>query len=427
MNKSRLKIYLAAGVILAAVAAASVYSFNNGRSPAWKPADLIKSLEGADHQVGYLVNIMDEDSKIISKVARGVSVGDQIIQPDGKHYQITRVGGNYARAKFLGNDTQFLAYCDYFENLAVPAAAVSLDGKNNLVGIYHTHSAESYVPTEGTESVPFKGGIYKVGQSLVQRLQNQNVKVAYDKTPHDPHDNNAYYRSRRTATRLMKDNPVAMLDVHRDGIPDASYYRKNIANEQVAQLRLVVGRQNPNMQANLDFAKRMMAYANKQHPNIVKEIFMAQGNYNQDLMPTALLIEAGTHVNNRQEAQKGVALFADAVPTVLGITGGGGFGGTGTGTGTPGGGTWTALAWILGLTLLGGGAFLLISSGGWEQAKSRLSSYVGREFTGFMGPVRGLRLRKRLSKKQKETLEDLHSEYSPDANEIDSENRKKIR
>jgi stage II sporulation protein P len=420
MNKNRLKIYLAAGLLLAVLASLPALEYRSGWTPAWKPA-LFNTPVNRDHQAGYLVNILDDSENVVSKVARGVAVGDEIILSDGRHYKLTRVGGNYARAKFMGQDNQYLAYCDYYASLAVPAAALARDG-GRTVGIYHTHSDESYVPTEGTEAVPFKGGIYKVGQSLVTTLKNLNVNVSYDRTPHDPHDDNAYYRSRRTATRLMKENPVALLDVHRDGIPDASYYRRNVSNRQVAQLRLVVGRQNPNMNANLDFAKRMMAFANKTHPTIVKEIYMARGNYNQDLMPTALLIEAGTHVNSRQEAENGVALFADAVPTVLGVGGpGAGF----TGGARTGGGAWSALAWILGLTILGGGAYLLISSGGLRQAKERLSSFVGREFTGFMGPVRGLR--KRLSPRQRRALDEMETEFKPEANEVDSENRKKIR
>ncbi|MFZ5632691.1 MAG: stage II sporulation protein P [Bacillota bacterium] len=424
MNKHRLKIYLAAGVLLAAVVYISALDYKNGWITAWKPINLTEFVEQADHQAGYLVNIMDNEGDIIAKVARGVSVGDEVIFADGKHYRVTKVGGNYARAQFVDIDKQLLAYSDYFSNLAVPATAVARNG-NNLIGVYHTHSDESYVPTDGKEAIPFRGGIYQVGQSLVDKLKNQRVGVAYDRTPHDPHDNNAYYRSRRTATQLMKNNPVAMLDVHRDGIPDARYYRKNVSNTDVAQLRLVIGRQNPNMSANLDFAKRMMAYANKVHPTIVKEIFIAKGNYNQDLMPTALLIEAGTHTNSRQEAANGVTLFADAIPTVLGITGAPG---GPAGVGAPmAGGAWKALAWILGITILGGGAFLLISSGGFDQAKSRLSSYIGREFTGFMGPLKGLRLRKRLDRKENDTVKDLETEYSPDANEIDRENRNKIR
>jgi stage II sporulation protein P len=223
--------------------------------------------------------------------------------------------------------------------------------------------------------------------------------------------------------RLLKNNPVAMIDVHRDGIPDANYYRKTISNEDVAQLRLVIGRQNPNMSANLDFAKKMMAYSNKVHPKIVKEIFIGKGNYNQDLMPTAMLIEAGTHVNSKQEAENGVALFADSIPTVLGITTGAPTGNA-TGGGTAGG-AWKALAWILGLTIVGGGAFLLISSGGIKQAKSRLSSYIGREFTGFMGPVR--KIGKKLGRADKNKQDSPDSESDPDQNEIDRDNFKRIR
>jgi len=320
MNKYRHKIYFAMAILLAALIPMSIMNIQK-LAPAWKPADLFNIADHNDHQVGHVVKITDSSGRLISMACRGVVVGDAIINSEGQHYRVSRVRGNEALAEFVDMDRQFLSYNEYFSNMEVPVAAMKGNGKN-LVGIYHTHSDESYVPTDGKETIPFKGGIFQVGQTLVSKLRNANLNVSYDKTPHDPHDNNAYYRSRRTATKLMKQNPVALLDVHRDGIPDASYYEKKISNEDVTQLRLVVGRQNPHMNANLDFAKRMMAYANKVHPKIVKEIYMAKGNYNQDLMPTALLIEAGTHVNKKQEAENGVSLLADAIPTVLGAAGG---------------------------------------------------------------------------------------------------------
>lgn len=384
MNKYHLKIYLAIGILVFSIISAYALQHLNQTLTAWKP--LVGVVEQSEHQVGYVVNIKDDEGNLISMACRGVSSGDEIINSEGKKYRITSVRGSEAKARFIGTDKQFLAYNDYYSNMVVPVASTSIaakEGGRNVIGIYHTHSAESYVPTDGIETIPFKGGIYQVGQTLVSKLKTQNLEVNYDRTPHDPHDNNAYYRSRRTATTLMKSNTIALLDVHRDGIPDPNFYRKNISNEQVAQLRLVVGRQNPKMSSNLDFAKRMMAYANKVHPMIVKEIFIGRGNYNQDLMSTALLLEAGTHVNTKLEAQNGIALFADAIPTVLGLTPGG--------PGVPPagaaetGGAWRALAWILALAILGGGAFLLISSGGFSQAKSRLSSFVSREFTGFIG------------------------------------------
>jgi len=422
MNK-RLKLYVGLAVVALSLSAVALIYREKLHYPVFSPLKFFENAaEQCDHQPGYAVDIKDGKGNIISKTSRDVSVGDEIIDSDGRHFRVTGVSGKEATAKFLQVDKQFLAYQELFSNLEVPVAA-AVGGKNNLVGIYHTHSDESYVPTDGTEAIPFKGGIYQVGQNLVNRLRNENLKVNYDKTPHDPHDNNAYYRSRRTAINLMKSNPVAMIDVHRDGIPDASYYRKTISNTDVAQLRLVIGRQNPNMSANLDFAKKMMAYSNKTHPKIVKEIFIGQGNYNQDLMPTSILIEAGTHVNSKKQAENGVALFADSIPAVLGIT----TGVTPTGKVGPGtsGGSWKALAWILGLSILGGGAFLLISSGGVQQAKSRLSSYIGREFTGFMGPVRGVR--KIFQKEGVKKTDQTDTEYDPDKNEVDRDNLKKIR
>lgn len=392
--------------------------------PAWNPASVLSG-EEADHVVGKAISIVDQKGSEISQACRGVAVGDEIINSEGQHYRVIKINKNQAIAKSLGMDKDFLAWNDYFtdERLAMAAAAP----KKGLVGVYHTHSDEAYVPSDGSESIPFKGGIYDVGQSFVSRLKEKSgAKVIYDKTPHDPHDNAAYQRSRRTATNIMKQNPIAIIDVHRDGIPDPSYYKATVAKEDVSKLRLVVGRQNPNMQANLDFARRMMAYSNKVHPKIVKEIFMAKGNYNQDLMPTALLIEAGTHTNTKGEAERGVALFADAVPTVLGIQGGpttvggttrnqapgGGAGGI-TNRGAGDSGAWRAIGWILGLTLLLGGGFLLISTGSLKGLGQGISG-LGKEFTNYLGPIS--KKRGTTKSKTKLTVSNQEKAYGDKAN-----------
>jgi stage II sporulation protein P len=426
-KRKRLAFLLGLLLVIAGVTALAATGQLASHTPAWAPLAALQD-DKTDHQTGFVVTIKDKGGSIISMAARGVVKGDEIITADGSHYRVARVKDTDAQAELLGKDKQLLAYQDYFDKLEIPAA-VTAAAKNQTVGIYHTHSDESYVPTDGSESVPFKGGIYKVGQALVSRLRNENIKVDYDQTPHDPHDNNAYQRSRRTAARIMKSNPIALIDVHRDGIPDPKYYSKEISNEDVARLRLVVGRQNPQISANLDFAKKMMAYANKTHPGIVKEIFMAKGNYNQDLMPTALLIEAGTHTNSRQEAANGVALFADAIPTVLGIstTPGGGAGGIGNiangAEPARSGGAWKALAWILGIVLLAGGAFVIVSSGGMGKAKSRVSSFMNREFTGFSSPRKPIGG----SGKDKSGADKKESELNPEENDIPRDNFKKIR
>jgi len=267
--------------------------------------------------------------------------------------------------------------------MALPA--VTPIWSNRPVAVYHTHTDESYLPSDGRISIPFRGGIIQVGSSYKINLSREGARVIHDKTPHDPHDNNAYYRSRRTAFQLLKEKPLTIFDVHRDGADDPEFYREYIANKNVAQIRIVVGRQNPHMAANLDFAKRIMTYANKLHRKIVKEIYVANGNYNQDLMSTAILLEAGTYTNSKEEAMKGVGLLADAFPILLGITGPPEKTFAEPEARRPG--VWSALVWIIVLTILGGGAFVLINVGDLNEAKKRLSDFYRDELAGVMSPL----------------------------------------
>lgn len=402
MKGKKCRVALGLGLVLAGLLIGGALA-RNPVVPAWSLNFFWGRGGESDHLVGRVCTIKDESGKVVSQVSRRVTVGDEIFTADGYHYRVVRVQGDEAVARFLGVDEDLLAYREFYQQLAVPATKTPAPARP--VGVYHTHSDESYVPSDGSESIPFKGGIYRVGERMVSKLTEKGLRVEYDRTPHDPHDDNAYYRSRRTAVRLMQANPLALFDVHRDGVVDPGYYRRIVSQQNVAQARLVVGRENPRMQANLDFAKRLLSYANSVHNPIVKEIFLAAGNYNQDLMPTALLIEAGTHTNSREEAERGIALLADAVPAVLGITGPAPPGApkpiTDRTARTPG--SYRALAWLLALTLLGGGAFLLVSAGSWEKARQRLDRFFGQELGGIRA-LRRLRVKGGLEVREKATI-----------------------
>jgi len=352
--------------------------FSQFSMPSLNMANLFKNTED-ELTPGTASVIKDENGAVISQMSRRVYPGDEIITAEGRHYRVKEVAGNEAKAVFIEMDQKLLAYREEYSRMEVPVAAVVRN--TGTVGIYHSHTDESYLPSDGTYSIPFHGGIIQVGDSYKKTLSSEGTKVYHDTTPHDPHDNNAYYRSRRTAAQLMKKDPIALFDVHRDGIDDPEFYRKTISNEDVSQMRLVIGRENPRMSSNLDFARRLMAYANKTHYPIAKEIFIGKGNYNQDLLPTSLLIEAGTYTNRKEEAMRGISLLADAVPAVLGI--GGISSPTNPTARHPG--SWSAVGWILLITVLAGGAFLLTSAGGWNEAKNRLSQLISGEFADLFG------------------------------------------
>ncbi|MFZ5633115.1 MAG: stage II sporulation protein P [Bacillota bacterium] len=384
------RIFTGLGFIAAGVLLLVLWHTHKAFQPVLTFPEVLQHIDD-EHGAGKTYTIKDEKGSPVTMVSRRVRAGDEVITAEGKHYRVCRAGGNSATARFVGMDRDLLAYSELFSKMALPAATPGWS--NRPVAIYHTHSDESYLPSDGTASIPFRGGIIQVGDAYKDTLSRDGARVLHDKTPHDPHDNNAYYRSRRTAVQLLKKNPIAVFDVHRDGVDDPEFYRKFIANEEVAQVRIVVGRQNPHMSANLDFAKRLMAYANKMYWPIVKEIFIGEGNYNQDLMSTAILLEAGTYTNRKEEAMSGIDRLADAVPIVLGITGP---------SSRPGApeyekpvtdptarrsGVWSALLWMVIFTLLGGGAFLLISAGDFNTAKQRLYNFFRWEMPGMVGPL----------------------------------------
>lgn len=73
------------------------------------------------------------------------------------------------------------------------------------------------------------------------------------------------------------------------------------------------------MSNNLEFAKTIKAALDKTAPGLSGGIYMGKGDYNQDLSPRAMLIEVGSHTNDKEEAKSGVKLFAEALPAALGL------------------------------------------------------------------------------------------------------------
>jgi stage II sporulation protein P len=356
---------------------------------------------------GEFFTVLDEKSnKVVDKTSHKVFIGDEFITEKNDRYSVVKVTGNKALAKKIGRASDIVWQPEWDEYLKQANRTVDIPAQGNggrtQIAIYHTHSGESYVPTDGKASIPAKGGIFKVGSTLADGLRNQGISVVDDKTPHEPHDANAYHRSRRTAMNLMKKRPVALIDVHRDGVPDPDFYREKMDNKTITKVRLVIGRQNPNMATNLQFAKKVKAYIDRTKPGLIKGIFIAKGNYNQDLGPKAMLIEVGTHTNSRQAAENGAAILAEALPPVLGLKAqaapGPGPGKTAPLPATPGEArsAWTTLAWIIGFVLIGGAAFLLLSTGSIKGMTSKLGELKKTEFANFFG------LKRPEKKKEKE-------------------------
>lgn len=327
-----------------------------------------------------------------------LSEGDEYIAGDNVLYRITTVNSGNAIAEKIGEEPMpDVSWLDVGEAQAVfasdettQAVSAKANADKRLIALYVTHSDESYIPSDGSQSINGQGGIYDVAREFRDALQKQGVDVILDESTHLPHDSGAYRRSRQTAERLLQKQPDAIIDIHRDGIPDESEYARTINGEEASRVRLLVGRSNQNSSVNREFAKQLKAVADKQYPGLVKDIFIGKGNYNQDLAPHAILLEFGTHTISKERVLNSTDMMAQVMSTALY--------GTQTGSaaseksnsgqdaavqsnkGVSGGMIFLVLSVIAGVII-----FLLAQTGGGKEMKTKFTRNVSELTGGLFG------------------------------------------
>lgn len=327
-----------------------------------------------------------------------LSEGDEYIAGDNVLYRIATVNSGNAIAEKIGEEPMpDVSWLDVGEAQAVfasdettQAVSAKANADKRLIALYVTHSDESYIPSDGSQSINGQGGIYDVAREFRDALQKQGVDVILDESTHLPHDSGAYRRSRQTAERLLQKQPDAIIDIHRDGIPDESEYARTINGEEASRVRLLVGRSNQNSSVNREFAKQLKAVADKQYPGLVKDIFIGKGNYNQDLAPHAILLEFGTHTISKERVLNSTDMMAQVMSTALY--------GTQTGSaaseksnsgqdaavqsnkGVSGGMIFLVLSVIAGVII-----FLLAQTGGGKEMKTKFTRNVSELTGGLFG------------------------------------------
>jgi stage II sporulation protein P len=334
---------------------------------------------------GYYTIYNKETSDLLFMIAHAVTTGDEYVSGDNKLYEIVEV-----------KDNGYIGYAEYKEDVKLPeisiieeqALALMLQPEDRKIGLFHTHSDESYEPSDGQYSINGKGGIYKVGEALKKGLEEKEINVIHKQDLHLPHDAGAYRRSRPTKEEILKQNPSAIFDVHRDAIPPEQYAYE-LDGEDATKVRLVLGQKNQNIEKNKNLAYKLKAVADEMYPGMIKDIFMGKGGYNQDLAPNTILLEMGAHKNTREAAEKTAASFADVIKVAV-------FGGEEKAPaedGEPGKtvkntkpaatdntGSGRGILIVLGIAAILGIGFLFISTGGKE-----LRSKFGGTFSSFLG------------------------------------------
>lgn len=341
--------------------------------------------------------LRDERGLPILQTGLRVGVGDRFIAEDNQMYEVVKVIGRTADTRLVER-VQLVEESGLFSQavqyLKERIGSVPVQGQQKVIGIYHTHSDESFVPSDGTSSIRGRGGIFDVGRSFADALRRNGFAPVQDTTSHDPHDARSYDRSRGTARQLLQRRPVALFDVHRDTAPPEAY-EATVKGRRVARVMIVVGRENPSIQANLSFAKRIKALADSNEPGLVRGIFIGEGKFNQDMFPRALLLEVGSHLVPKEDAERGVSTLASVLPGVLGATARPGPGPTGRAGESRGG--WAAVGWVLLTLILVGGAYVLWSTRSVRESGAKLAQILRTEFRDVIGrgPKVGRRIRVR--------------------------------
>lgn len=198
--------------------------------------------------------------------------------------------------------------------------------KENIL-IYHTHTCESYTPSEqynyeqtgNFRTTDLNFSVARVGDELTNYLMGYGFNVTHDKTYHDyPAYTGSYTRSLATVENLLQSNPSdIIIDLHRDAIGSKSEYDPSvkIGEDVVAQLMFVIGTNggglyHPNWQSNLKFAIELQQKANEMYPGLFKPMIIRNSRYNQHLGKAACIIEVGATGNTLEQCMTSMKYLA---------------------------------------------------------------------------------------------------------------------
>ncbi len=208
---------------------------------------------------------------------------------------------------------------------------VSVNMKNIL--IYHTHSSESYTPSEkykytatgNFRTTDINYNVVRVGTELTNYMQHYGYNVIHDTTIYDKSYSSSYDRSLSGVAKLLEKNEDTdiLFDIHRDAIADSSYAPTvKIGDEEAAQLMFVIGSngggsKHDNWNENLKLAIKIQEKANELYPGLFKPIVLRDSRYNQQLATGASIIEVGATGNTMEQCLSSMKYLSKVLSEVL--------------------------------------------------------------------------------------------------------------
>ena len=205
---------------------------------------------------------------------------------------------------------------------------------NTDIVIYHTHTCESYTPTEVNKyeasgnfrTTDLNFSVARVGEELTKNLITKGFNVNHDKTYHDyPAYTGSYSRSLSTIKNITSTNSAQLIiDLHRDALGSNSSYAPSvqIGDEIAAQLMFVMGTnggglEHNNWKNNLKFAIKVQEKANELYPGLFKPIILRNSRYNQHVSDSACIIEVGATGNTLEQCIVSMKYLSNVINEVM--------------------------------------------------------------------------------------------------------------
>ena len=209
---------------------------------------------------------------------------------------------------------------------------IKIDNKNIL--IFHTHSCESYTPSEkyqytqtGNYRTTDKNySVIRVGTELENYLKQYNINVIHDTSYHDyPSYTGSYTRSLQTVENILKTNQSdIIIDLHRDAVGSRPDYAPTvkIGDDYAAQIMFVIGTNegglwHSNWQQNLKFAVKVQQKAEEMYPGLFKPIMLTKSRYNQHTGKYANIMEIGSTGNTLDQCLTSMKYLSAVLNEVL--------------------------------------------------------------------------------------------------------------
>lgn len=210
----------------------------------------------------------------------------------------------------------------------------NIDVSNKSIIIFHTHTCESYSPTEQNQYVAsgtyrttdLTHSVARVGDELTNYLTNYGYNVVHDKTYHDyPAYTGSYARSLKTVEAIKQNTEAdVIIDLHRDAIGSNSNYAPTvrIGEDYAAQLMFVIGTDggglwHPNWGQNLKFAVKVQEKAEELYPGLFKPIILRNSRYNQHVSKAATIIEVGATGNTLEQCLTSMKYLSKVLSEVV--------------------------------------------------------------------------------------------------------------